>query len=136
VYIEPSINSVRVSIKVKQKDELERILAFKFSQFLMRRAEQFIIMRRAAIKVCAWWWPPSCSCWWVRACLTCAQSPEGYTISFLITNTHLETMLKHKLIDFIIQFMEDIDKEISELKIGINARARVVATSFLEALAR
>jgi actin related protein 2/3 complex, subunit 4 len=54
VYIEPSINSVRVSIKVKQKDELERILAFKFSQFLMRRAEQFIIMRRAAIKVCAW----------------------------------------------------------------------------------
>jgi actin related protein 2/3 complex, subunit 4 len=45
-------------------------------------------------------------------------------------------MLKHKLIDFIIQFMEDIDKEISELKIGINARARVVATSFLEALAR
>ena len=61
---------------------------------------------------------------------------QGYTISFLITNTHLETMLKHKLIDFIIQFMEDIDREISDLKIGINARSRIVATSFLEALAR
>ena len=45
-------------------------------------------------------------------------------------------MYKHKLIDFIIQFMEDIDKEINELKLAINARARIVATSFLEALTR
>lgn len=52
VMIEASINSVRVSIKVKQKDEIERILAYKFSQFLMRRAEQFVIMRRIAVKVC------------------------------------------------------------------------------------
>lgn len=51
VLIEGSINSVRISIKVKQKDEIERILAYKFSQFLMRRAEQFIVMRRIAVKV-------------------------------------------------------------------------------------
>lgn len=61
---------------------------------------------------------------------------QGYTISFLITNTHLETMFKHKLIDFIIQFMEDIDKEINELKLAINARARIVATSLLDAFVR
>ncbi|OIT36328.1 actin-related protein 23 complex subunit 4 [Nicotiana attenuata] len=39
---------------------------------------------------------------------------EGYGISFLITNYHCEEMQKQKLIDFIVQFMEDIDKEISE----------------------
>ena len=61
---------------------------------------------------------------------------QGYTISFLITNVHLETMFKHKLIDFIIQFMEDIDKEINELKLAINARSRIVATSYLEAFVR
>lgn len=56
-------------------------------------------------------------------------------------------MLKHKLVDFIIQFMEEVDKEISEMKLfaskmafylqflannpQLNARARFVAESFL-----
>ena len=31
---------------------------------------------------------------------------QGYDISFLITNYHCEEMQKHKLIDFIVQFME------------------------------
>eukprot|EP01041_Mallomonas_annulata_P005819 gene5819-11739_t len=104
--IEPSINSVRVSIKIKQADEIEEILCHKFTRFLMQRAEQFIVMRRKAV--------------------------EGYDISFLITHTHLEKMWKHKLIDFIIQFMEEIDKEISSMKIAINARARIVATEFMK----
>lgn len=30
------------------------------------------------------------------------------------------------------QFMEDIDKEISEMKITLNARARIVAEEFLK----
>ena len=28
-------------------------------------------------------------------------------------------MLKHKLVDFIIQFMEEVDKEISEMKLFV-----------------
>jgi hypothetical protein len=48
--------------------------------------------------------------------LTAAQ---GYDISFLITNFHTEEMLKHKLVDFIIQFMEEVDKEISEMKLFV-----------------
>ncbi|KAJ1438850.1 actin-related protein 2/3 complex subunit ARPC4 or p20-Arc [Ochromonadaceae sp. CCMP2298] len=104
--IEPSINSVRVSIKIKQADEIEEILCHKFTRFLMQRAEQFIIMRRKAV--------------------------TGYDVSFLITHTHLEKMWKHKLVDFIIQFMEDIDKEISGMKIAINARARVVASEYMK----
>lgn len=30
-------------------------------------------------------------------------------------------MLKHKLVDFIIQFMEEVDKEISEMKLFVSA---------------
>ena len=41
-------------------------------------------------------------------------------------------MLKHKLVDFIIEFMNEIDKEISELKLNVNSRARVVGELFLQ----
>uniref|UniRef100_A0A7S1C620 Actin-related protein 2/3 complex subunit 4 n=1 Tax=Bicosoecida sp. CB-2014 TaxID=1486930 RepID=A0A7S1C620_9STRA len=109
VLIEPSINSCRVSVKIKQSDELDKVLANRFSRFLMQRAEQFIIMRRKAV--------------------------EGFDISFLVTNTHTESMWKHKLIDFVIQFMEDINKEISDMKIAVSARGRVVAESFMRSLA-
>jgi len=105
VLIEPSINSVRVSIKVKQLDEIDTILCQKFTRFLMQRSEQFIIMRRKAV--------------------------DGYDISFLVTHVHLEKMWKHKLVDFIVQFMEDVDKEISSMKIALNARARLVASEMM-----
>ena len=106
VLIEPSINSVRVSILIKQADEIEIILASKFTRFLMQRAEQFLVMRRKAA--------------------------DGYSISFLITNRHMEKMWKHKVIDFVIEFMEQIDKEISGMKIALNARARIVTTEFMK----
>jgi actin related protein 2/3 complex subunit 4 len=57
---------------------------------------------------------------------------QGYDISFLITNVHTETMYKHKVVDFVIQFMEEVDKEISEMKISLNARARIVAEEYLK----
>ena len=52
----------------------------RFTGFMMRRAENFVILRRKKI--------------------------EGYDISFLITNFHTEEMLRHKLVDFVIHFME------------------------------
>ena len=33
---------------------------------------------------------------------------QGYDISFLITNFHSDTMLKHKIVDFIIQLRSDL----------------------------
>uniref|UniRef100_A0AAY4CBH1 Actin-related protein 2/3 complex subunit 4 n=1 Tax=Denticeps clupeoides TaxID=299321 RepID=A0AAY4CBH1_9TELE len=101
-----SINSVRVSIAVKQADEIEKILCHKFMRFMMMRAENFFILRRKPV--------------------------DGYDISFLITNFHTEQMYKHKLVDFVIHFMEEIDKEISEMKLSVNARARIVAEEFLK----
>jgi len=106
VFVEGSINSVRISIKIKQADDLEEILCKKFMRFLTQRAENFVILRR--------------------------KPQEGYDISFLITNFHTESMFKHKLVDFIIQFMEEVDKEISDIKLGVNARARVTAQEFLK----
>ncbi|SCU94450.1 LAFA_0F21902g1_1 [Lachancea sp. 'fantastica'] len=105
VLIEPSVNSVRVSIKVKQADEIEQILVHKFTRFLEQRAESFYVLRRVPI--------------------------EGFSISFLITNKHTESMNTEKLVDFIIEFMEEVDKEISEMKLFLNARARFVAEAYL-----
>ncbi len=110
VLIEPSINSTRISVRIKQADELERLLAGMFTRFLAQRAEQFVILRRRPI--------------------------EGYDLSFLVTHAHLEVMLKARLIDFIITFLEDVDREISALKIAMNARSRLIAGAFTEALAR
>lgn len=106
VLIETSVNSVRISISIKQADEIEKILCHKFTRFMMMRAESFIILRRKPI--------------------------EGYDISFLITNFHTEQMYKHKLVDFVIHFMEEVDKEISELKLSVNSRARICAEEFLK----
>lgn len=51
VFIEPSVNSVRVSIRIKQADEIEHILVHKFTRFLTQRAEAFFILRRKPVKV-------------------------------------------------------------------------------------
>jgi actin related protein 2/3 complex, subunit 4 len=101
----------------------------QFTRFLTQRAESFVILRRRPI--------------------------AGFDISFLITHRNAEDLLKHKLVDFVIQFvatlqrtchwlrpltflpislfrfMEDVDREISEMKLSLNARARIVAESFL-----
>lgn len=51
VLIEPSVNSIRISIKIKQADEIEHILVHKFTRFLTQRAENFLILRRKPVKV-------------------------------------------------------------------------------------
>ena len=39
---------------------------------------------------------------------------------------------KQELVNFIIQFMQDVNAEVSELKLAVNSRARVVAHTFLK----
>ena len=113
VLIEPSVNSIRVSIRIKQADEIENILVHKFTRFLTQRAEAFFILRRKPVKV------SQSSCGIFRKLASADILSQGYDISFLITNVHTEEMLKHKLVDFIIQFMEEVDKEISEMKLFV-----------------
>ncbi|GJU33405.1 actin-related protein 2/3 complex subunit 4 [Tanacetum coccineum] len=49
--IEASINSIRMSVKVKQADEVENILTKKFLRFLSMRAEAFQVLRRKPVQV-------------------------------------------------------------------------------------
>ena len=106
VLVESSINSCRISIRVKQADDLEALLARKLFRFLAQRADEFQVLRRVPV--------------------------EGYDISFLITHVHVEEMLKARLVDFILQFMAEVDSELSELKLAVNTRGRLVAAEFLQ----
>lgn len=49
----------------------------------------------------------------------------------MITNFHTEEMLKHKLVDFIIEFMEEVDKEVSEMKLFVSIVVAVAASTKL-----
>ncbi|KAK6049096.1 hypothetical protein COOONC_13399 [Cooperia oncophora] len=71
-------------MKPEQSDEIERILCHKFTRFMCQRADSFFVLRRKPL--------------------------PGYDISFLITASHTETMYKHKLVDFLLHFMQEIDK--------------------------
>ena len=114
-FIEPSINSVRVSIKIKQSDEMENVLCRNFTRFLMQRAENFAILRRKPVDVGIRVWGDT----------------QGYNISFLVTFSTLEEYDRERVIAFIMDFMGGIDAEISAMKIGVNARARGVASQFM-----
>lgn len=67
--IEPSINSTRVSFIFKHSDRMDTLLCKKISNFLSRRAEALMILRKKPI--------------------------EGYDVSFLITAEHLEKFDKN-----------------------------------------
>nr|AAT09083.1 actin related protein [Bigelowiella natans] len=104
VKIEGSINALRISIKIKQMDTMEGILVKRFSSFLEMRADDFVILRRKAM--------------------------PGYDVSFLITHFHTEKMWRDKLVDFIVTFIQEINSEISDLRLKVNSRGRNVAEHF------
>lgn len=159
VLIEASINAVRISICIKQADDIERILVHKFTRFLMMRADNFVILRRKPVSIETAGGggggyltttstnngnSGSNSLSSIASSrdgsktsvhdelMNADEPPAKYDISFLITNFHTESMYRYKIIDFIIHFMEEIDKEINEMKLAINARARITAEEFLK----
>lgn len=137
VLIEASVNSVRISIAIKQADDIERILVHKFTRFLMMRADNFVILRRKPVTAIDSIGKPTGLIQDGKTLTTEIEAngetcASGYDVSFLITNFHTESMYRFKIIDFIIHFMEEIDKEINEMKLAINARARITAEEFLK----
>lgn len=108
VEIERSINSVRVNIVIKKHAEIENLLMDIYAQFLMYRADKYNILRKIA--------------------------KDGYDISFLITNYHLEIYNKEDLIDFIVEFIQDLVKEITDMKMTVNSQSRYVTTYLMEQL--
>ena len=106
--IESSINSIRVSISFQKSDGIAELVARKYVGFLAQRADRFHILRKKPV--------------------------DGFDISFLITHDEAETMHTNKVIDFIIQFITDIDQDISSMKLAINNRGRRAALEFFQTL--
>ncbi len=57
---------------------------------------------------------------------------KGYSISFLITKRHVDELSKRSIIEFITYFIQEADKEISSLKIAMNARGRSIANEYMK----
>ena len=91
--IEGSINSVRVSFCIK-KNDVETLLSHMLQRFFALRADKFKIMRRV-------------------------PADPKYDFAFLITEDHLHKYKKEDLINFILEFMQGIEKEITEMKLAI-----------------
>ncbi|OMJ26783.1 Actin-related protein 2/3 complex subunit 4 [Smittium culicis] len=106
--LETSANSCRISLRIKQADDIEKILCHKLARFLMLRSDSFQILRRTPI--------------------------PNFDLSFLVTYHTITQYDKTRVVDFIIEFLEQVDKEISEMKLSLNARARIVAESYLSQL--
>lgn len=104
--IEGSINSVRVSLRLANEDDLDDVLSQMYTKFMMQRAETLLILRRAPI--------------------------EDYHISFLITDRHLRQFGRQQLLSFVSQFAEEVSKQMGQLKQEIGSRGRTFAQEFFK----
>ena len=106
VEIETSINSVRVNVAVKKYQEIDKLIVDIYSKYLMNRANQLNVLRKVA--------------------------KPGYDISFLITNFTLENYKKEDIIDFIVEFIQDFTKEVTEMKMTVKSQSRFATTYLME----
>ena len=108
IEIEPSINSVLISIVIKKHADLEELLMGIYSNYLMNRADKMEIFRK--------------------------KPKDGYDVSFLVTNYHLENYKKEDIVDFIVEFVSDLEKKIIEMKLIVNSQCRIATTYLMEQL--
>ena len=108
--IEASVNSVRVSIAIKKSQEIDSLLTRMLERFMALRADKFDILRKTP------------------------AFPE-YDFSFLISEDHLQKYKKEELINFILEFVQGIDKEISEMKLAVVNSSRLAACFFTNGVA-
>ena len=106
VFIESSVNSVRVSVMIKKNDDLAALLTEMLERFMSLRADKFDILRKKPIS-------------------------EEYDFSFVIVADHLQKYKKEEIINFIIEFIHGIDKEISDLKILVTSHCGTAARCFV-----
>ena len=108
VEIQSSINSVNVNVVLKKHADIEKLIIGIYGKYLMNRANQLELLRKVP--------------------------KEGYDLSFLITNYHLENYRKEDVIDFIVEFIQDLVKEVTDMKMTVNSQARYVTTYLMEQL--
>ena len=103
------MNSCRISFSIK-KNEVEHLLTHMLQRFFALRADRFKIMRRK-------------------------PADPKYDFSFLITEDHLQKFKKEELVNFILEFIQGIDKEISEMKLTVINQCRIAAGYFANSVA-
>lgn len=108
VLVEPAVNSCRVSVRLRAGDDTERLLGGQLARFLGQRADALPVLRRKPV--------------------------EGFDVSFLITHAHTTRLVKARLVDFLVAFVEDAGREVSAMKLALNARARTVARELVGTL--
>ena len=108
--IEASINSVRISIAIKKLSEIEVLLTHMLERFMSLRADKFEILRKKS-------------------------AHDEFDFSFLISDEHLQRFKKEELINFVLEFVQGIDKEISEMKLSVINHSRMAACFFTNGLA-
>jgi actin related protein 2/3 complex subunit 4 len=59
-----------------------------------------------------------------------------FSVTFLLTNFHLERYQREGLIDFICSFVEDLHAEVSAMKLGLRSRGRAVVQQYWQQLER
>ena len=106
--IEASVNSVRISLSIRKNDELVILLTHMLERFMSLRADKFEILRKKPV--------------------------DGYDFSFLVSADHLQMYKKEELINFIIEFIHGIDKEINDLKLCVTSHAGTSARFFTNGL--
>ena len=79
-------------------------------RFLALRADKFSIMRKK-------------------------PAYDNYDFSFLVTDEHLIKLKKEEIINFILEFIQGIDKEINDMKLAIINQSRLAAAFFTNAIA-
>ena len=110
--IESSTDSLRVSFLFKQQstassNPLEASILYQWMRFFQQEAEEYKIVRRKAV--------------------------DEYSISFLILNQHVRLLGAKTIENWILKFCGVLDRECSEIKIQVNAQARIATTEFFKA---
>jgi actin related protein 2/3 complex subunit 4 len=60
---------------------------------------------------------------------------DDFDFSFLVSDDHLQRFKKEELINFMLEFIQGIDKEISEMKLSVINHSRMAACFFTNGLA-
>ena len=105
--IESSVNSVRISIRVIKSSNLEVLLSHMLARFMQLRADKFEVLRKK-------------------------PADPSYDYSFLISADHLQVYKKEEIINFVLEFINSISREINELKLHVMNNSRLAANFFVK----
>ena len=108
---------------------IEQTICSSYLRFFKRHAEDYHILRRnpLCIRNKTKERPDS-----EEAMGVDGEEGDRYAISFLILNSHVELYGEDQIVELILSFLSHLDREISEVKISLNARARLVASEFMK----